>query len=406
MPKLPQQKSKEKGKNQTVARDDNLAMILHAFLKAPMSRVDISRIFNLSKPIAAELEAANLIRADIDGNEDYLNIPGVKPQKYELNTDYGLIAIIDMSTVEVHIQVCDFSGSVLSETNVADKELILYDDIVYFCDILDGLLKKFTESDKKLLSLCVALPCAYNKKTGKIDWSPRFDIENDFNLFNFLSSRYDTEIILNNDAHFMLFGEMHKGLLSGHNTDYALYIYIDAGIGGSLFLNGRLEKGEEGKAGDVGFLPYLNKNGEYRYFDSVASINAIKKELKRELANNAKSPLASLKKLHFADIRAAYFDGDPLTVKIVEQTAVETAEALTSLLEILNINFVIISGRITQLGENYRSIIEKTLKPRFPSIRVKYSNLGNTAIHEGAIFAAYNKLITKVISNRKSKSLI
>lgn len=93
----------------------------------------------------------------------------------------------------------------------------------------------------------------------------------------------------------MMSGEIYKGMLSDGSISYALLMYVDSGLGGSFFVDGKLENGEEGKAGDLGFFPYLNSNGEYIYLDSVISINAIKKTLNKKLRKE-KSPVCPWEK--------------------------------------------------------------------------------------------------------------
>lgn len=395
----------ETGQNQTMTRDVNLSIIMKSFVKKDMSRVDISRTFKLSKPtaskITAELESLSLIRPGEE--EQCSNIPGVKPLKYGLNTDLGLLAVIDLSTVEIKILIYNFGGECLSEIKISDKELIRYDDIVSLCNLLDGLLCHSPLNKYELLSVCIAIPCAVNKITGKIYWSARFDIDESFNLYNFLSSRYKAKIIIKNDVQLMLSGEIHKGLLADGDKPYAVLMYIDAGLGGSFYMNGKLEDGAEGTAGDLGFLPFYEKGKTY-LLDSVISINAMKKRIRKEIADGAETSLRNLKSIHFRDIENAYFQNDALTIKIVEETANNAAVALKSILEILNVNFVIISGRITKLGDRYREIIQDSLSPHFPLLSVRYSNLGDNAIKEGAIMISRDEIVKEKISNRTHKA--
>ena len=135
----------------------------------------------------------------------------------------------------------------------------------------------------------------------------------------------------------------------------------------------------------------------------MISINAIKKTLKRRLKNGEKSCLPTDVPLRFAHIREAYRKKDPLVLDIVEDTARKTANALKNLLEILNINFIIITGRITQFGEHYRTIIENSLKERFPNVRVRYSRIQDSAIREGAMLLSARTVIADIISHRAKK---
>lgn len=391
-----------KGQNQTMARDANLSIIMNSFLNTDLSRVDISRKFNLSKPtaskITAELESLGLI---CEGEEDHAdNVPGVKALKYTINSDLGLIAVLDLSTVEIKALLYNFGGECLSEIVMADKEVIRYSDIGNLCDLLDNILRGQAFGKYELLTMCVAIPCAVNKKTGKIYWSARFDIDEDFDFKQYLENRYGVKTIIKNDVQLMLLGETSKGLLADGKHPYALLMYIDAGIGGSFFMNGRLEDGADGTAGDLGFMPYYEDGTTY-LLDSVISINTIKKKLRAEMADGAQTTLKSQENLHFKDIEAAYLGGDALTVKIVDETAVKAATVLKSILEIFNLNFVIICGRITRLGDRYLQIIRDYLLPYFPGLKINYTALGDNAIRSGAMMLAQDAIIREKISNRR-----
>lgn len=391
------------GQNQSYTRDVNLNIIIKSFLKKEMSRIDISRAFGLSKPTASkivtELESLDLIRS---GEEDTRTAtPGVKALKYKLNKDMGLLAVIDLSTVECKVLVFNFGGDCLKEVKITDKELITQNDISRLCETLDELIGSNEANGLPLLSLCIAIPCAVNKISGKIYWSARFDIDESFDLYAFLKNRYDSaQIIIKNDVHLMLLGETNNGLLENGKNSYAMLMYVDAGLGGSLYMNGSLEDGSEGTAGDFGFLPFY-EDGETYLLDSVISINAIKKRIRKEIAAGAKTSLGSIERLHFRDIKEAYYAGDAFTAQIIESTARKAATALKSLLNVLNIPFVIISGRITQLGNVFKDVITEELKTDFPSIVIRYSDLGDNAINEGSIMVSRDAIIKEKISNRK-----
>ena len=393
------------GQNQSFTRDTNLNIIIKSFLKKDMSRVDISRTFDLSKPTASkivtELESLDLIRS---GEEDTRTAtPGVKAIKYKLNKNMGLLAVIDLSTVECKVLVFNFGGDCLAQTKITDKELITRTDIVNLCDALDGLLSAASIAEYSLLSVCMAIPCAVNRNSGKIYWSARFNIDESFDLYDFLKKRYSqAQIIIKNDVQLMLLGETNKGLLENGKNPYAMLIYIDAGLGGGLYMNGALEGGAEGTAGDFGFLPYYD-DGETFLLDSVISINAMKKRIKKEIADGAITSLREVERLHFRDIEKAYLGGDAYTVNVIETTARKAANALKTLIEILNIPFLIISGRITRLGNAYKDILTAELKPHFPSLEVSYSTLGDSAINEGSIMVSRDAIIKEKITNRLGK---
>lgn len=388
----------QKGQNQSSARNANLALIMERFQRQSMSRADISRIFHLSKPaaskITAELESLGLIRAS--PIEFAYNQPGVRPVYYEMNPDLGIIAVIDLSTVEVKINIYDFSGTVLSQNVIFDMEVIEYEDFLRFKDCLKKVLSSAPLKGKKLLSICVAMPCQVNKITGKVIWSPRFNIQGDFDVYDFFKREFDVKIIIKNDVQLYLYAEQEMGLIT-QDVKYALLVYVDAGIGGSFYFDSKIESGADGTAGDIGFYN-VEDEGRFITLDSAASINAIKQKLKRRISSGEACSL-SASDIHFKDILNAYMSGDELVKDVVNNSAKVLAKALVNFICMFSISCIVINGRIKHLGKEYLDIIKNTVCGAFPQITVDFSKIESAAC-EGAYIVCRNEVIKDIIKSR------
>lgn len=391
----------QKGQNQSVTRKINLSIIMERYVKHNMSKIDISRHFKLSKPAATNIvtELLNLkLICPVNGSTKNYTNPGVKPLSYCINPNLGVIVILDLSTIEVKVTICNFAGEILKTEIVPDMEIITLDAINKFCKIIEVLLKSPNLSEQNLLCICVAIPCSTNR-ANEIEYSLRFDIDPKFDLHKFFEEKFNTEIIIKNDVQVYLNAEKNCGLLT-NEIKYAILIYIDAGIGGSFYMNGRLEDGENGTAGALGFFPVFS-DGNFLQLDDTSSINAIKRNIKFQLNENEQAKKLYQNSLRFRDIKNAYlYENDKLTVSIVNMSAKNVAKALISLIDILNIYYIVINGRIIQLGENYINIIREIIKTKYPTVQINYSALGETAVKEGAIFLAVNKIINNKIDNR------
>ena len=389
----------QKGQNQSSARNANLALIMERFERQSMSRADISRIFHLSKPaaskITAELESLGLIR--VSPNEITYNQPGVRPVYYEINPDLGIIAVIDLSTVEVKINICDFSGAILSQNVIFDMEVIEYKDFMRFRDCLKKVLSSKPLKDKKLLSICVAMPCQVNKITGKVLWSPRFNIHDDFDVYDFFTHEFTVKTIIRNDVQLYLYAEQEMGLIT-QDVKYALLVYVDAGIGGSFYFDSKIESGEDGTAGDIGFYN-VEDEGRFITLDSAASINAIMQKLKRRISSGETCSL-SPSNIHFKDILNAYKSGDKLVKEVVNNSAKVLANALVNFINIFNINCIVINGRIKHLGKEYLDIIKNIVCGTFPRVTVDFSKIESAAC-EGAYIVSRIEIIKDIIKSRK-----
>ena len=390
------------GHNQTVVRDINLELFFNEFVKGNFSRADIAKKYKISKTasskIVAELLNLNLIT---ETENCYKRVaPGAIPVLYKLNSDLGLIAVVDMSTPEVVIDVCDFGGNMLAQTKIPNMEKIKRGDIDGFCKQLKQMLDRDNLKGKVLRRICVALPCAIDSVNDKIIWSPRFDLAQDITPEALVCPSLNAKSILVNDVSLLLRGEIRAGLIT-EDIKYAFLGYIDSGIGGAFYIGGRHESGWHGFAGDIGCYPAVSLGGKFKNLDEVSSINGIKNEIKAQIKRGAKSVLAEdIDNLRFVNIEAAYSAGDPLTKEVVEHSARELGNAIKGIARINNIPFVVISGRITKLGQGYLDIVRERVEDGmlFP-VQVDYSRLSD-GVNKGAMAAALSEIFDEAVRGR------
>ena len=396
------------GKNQTFVRDENLALFFGEFARGSFSRVHVAQKYNISKTAASNIVASlcdlNLIRANGGKYPKKREAPGVKPVLYSLNPDFGIVVILDMSTPEVVVSVCDFLGNVLWESKFPDREVIVKEDFEYFCQTIEATLQSEQFESKKLAKICVALPCAVDSVNERIFWSPRFDFgQEGFDIYEFLMHRMNTTSIILNDMGLLIRGEVCDGLIS-EGVNYALMVYVDSGIGGALYINDRHEAGMHGLAGEIGHFPVAKSNSQIVKLDEIASINGIKNEIRERLKGGGKSVLSELAdKLRFRHIVEAYNGGDTLTIDVVEESARTLGASIKTILRMLNIPFVVISGRIRQLGKEYLDLVKKTIDTdMFFCAEVVYSEL-NDGIIRGAISTTQEKIFEETTRAKKKE---
>jgi glucokinase len=88
--------------------------------------------------------------------------------------------------------------------------------------------------------------------TGVIFRSPNFPLWKDFPLAKRAMERIGFKVFLDNDANCVTLGEAFYGAGKGQ-TDFVL-MTLGSGVGGGLFLNGKLYRGADGMAGEIGHM--------------------------------------------------------------------------------------------------------------------------------------------------------
>ena len=66
------------------------------------------------------------------------------------------------------------------------------------------------------------------------------------------ADRYDAPVWVDNDVNVLALGEWRSGVAAGH--DNVVVVKVGTGIGAGIISDGRLHRGAQGSAGDVGHI--------------------------------------------------------------------------------------------------------------------------------------------------------
>jgi predicted NBD/HSP70 family sugar kinase len=73
------------------------------------------------------------------------------------------------------------------------------------------------------------------------------------NVVGLLSEKLGSSVVLENDINLALLGEIWHGC--AQNVNNVAFLALGSGVGLGLYINGRLVRGENGAAGEIGYLP-------------------------------------------------------------------------------------------------------------------------------------------------------
>ena len=73
------------------------------------------------------------------------------------------------------------------------------------------------------------------------------------------AERYEAPVWVDNDVNVLALGEWRSGVAAGH--DNVVVIKVGTGIGAGIISDGRLHRGAQGSAGDVGHIQVVGRPG-------------------------------------------------------------------------------------------------------------------------------------------------
>ncbi|MBC7869644.1 MAG: ROK family protein [Chitinophagaceae bacterium] len=212
-----------------------------------------------------------------------------------------------------------------------------------------------------------------------------------------LKTAFQKPILLLNDAHAAALGEYQMG--AGQGTHDMVYITVSTGIGGGLILNGRLYRGTQFLAGEVGHHS-INYEGTPCYcgrrgcWEMYASGTAIATSAQARVVPNTQMwqlVEGQPEKITARLVSEAAQQGDPLALDIFHETGAYLGVGILNLLNILAPEIFVLGGGVIQSHALlWSSMLETVRQQRYAmsddQIRIVPAQLG---LNAGVIGAAY-----------------
>jgi glucokinase len=197
---------------------------------------------------------------------------------------------------------------------------------------------------------------------------------------DFLESR----VVVLNDAHAALLGEVWQGAAKGYRN--AILLTLGTGVGGAALVDGRLIKGQIGRAGHLGHVT-VNSDGSPDIVNTPGSLEQMIGNY--NLAQRSGGRFASTRELV-----EAHRGGDAEATRVWLRSILHLAAATASFINAFDPEIVIIGGGIAQAGCALFDPLREQLdrfewRPLGHQVQVVPAALGEKA---GAIGAAYHAI--------------
>lgn len=174
-------------------------------------------------------------------------------------------------------------------------------------------------------------------------------------LRDLLAERAGLPTIVDNDANAAGLGEATFGAARG--CEHVLYVTVSTGIGAGLVLDGRVYRGADSMAGELGHTLVATNGprcacGRVGCLEAVASGPAIAHLARESLQAGANS---ALKAVPLADLTAQSVSEaathDELAARIMAQAGEYLGVAIAAAVNLMNPRTVVIGGGVSQAGE-------------------------------------------------------
>lgn len=244
----------------------------------------------------------------------------------------------------------------------------------------------------------VAAPAIISSADGKIFSSPNLPELNGSDLAGDLRDRLRLPVILENDANSAAVGENWMGASKGVGN--SICVTLGTGVGGGLIIDGRLMRGVDGTAGEVGHITVepeghpcgCGSNGCVEQYSSATAITRLAKLLRPKFPSSALEGVESPSSL---EVYNAGKEADPLALEVFRQVGTYLGIALAGLVNVLNPEMIVVGGGVSAGWDLFAGHARDTIKKRAfrePGERAKLvrASLGDDAGILGAARVAFD----------------
>ena len=214
------------------------------------SRAAIAKITGISKPTISEAAQRLIATGVIVEVGQATGNRGRSPLLYDLNADHGHCIGVVLERGYVAARALDHMGATICElrSDTSDEDL---PTAVAAARIL--LARCGEQAGTPRLATAVSVAAPVDPATHIVRQLPNAPFAGTVaDLGAALGLETDELVVVDNDVNWAALAENRTGATVG--VDDFLYVYLGAGVGAGLFLNGQVHRGASGTAGEIAFL--------------------------------------------------------------------------------------------------------------------------------------------------------
>jgi glucokinase-like ROK family protein len=324
---------------------------------------------------------------------------GRPPRQLSFRADAGHVLVADLGATSIDVAVTSLDGRILGHhdepARIEDGPEACLDRVD---DLFDALLRTTRTIPGQLWGIGIGVPGPVEFETGRPISPPIMPGWDGYPIRERFSARYGAPVWVDNDVNVLALGEWRSGVAAGH--DNVVVVKVGTGIGAGIVSDGRIHRGAQGSAGDVGHIQVLDdpavvcRCGNIGCLEAIAGGAAIGREGVAAAEDGRSSRLLLALDQHGTvtaeDVARAASFGDPVAVGILQLAGRRIGSMLASVVNFFNPSLVVIGGGVANSPDQFLAAIRETVYRRsLPlatrELLIQRSSLGGLA---GAIGAS------------------
>lgn len=321
-------------------------------------------------------------------------MPRLQP---DLSRDYVLG--VDVGGTKLATVLATRDGEILHKVRLpTEQERGPEFGVARLISMLHRNLEEKGVAPEAVMGIGVACGSPMDAERGIILGPPNLQSWNPVPIKEILEGEFGIYTRLENDANAGALAEWLFG--AGRGRRHVIYMTMGTGIGGGLILDGRLYRGANGNAGEVGHMRVVPEDGplcgcgKRGCLEAFCSGPAIARRTRAALVAHPDSLIlklaGSVEAVTAEHLFAAARQGDELALRLVDETAHYLGVGLANVIQALNPEVIVLGTIATMQGDFFldrvRRVVRAETWPQMAKVvEILPSPLGDSVGDYGAI---------------------
>lgn len=387
--------------DQAFVRETNLSLVLRLIHnQAPVSRAQLAVMTGLNKSTVSSLVDELLARNLVHETGSNMGGAGRPATLIEVNPQVGYVVGVELGVDFVSVAVTDFLGNIVwrrrEDAEPSEDQNKMIQQTLH---IVKEALTTGRRKGYHFLGMGLATPGTVDVNKGILIFAPNLHWRN-VPFVKIFSEQTKLNVFVENDANSAAIAEHLFG--AARQCQNFIFVFAGVGIGGGLFLNGKLYRGKNGYAGEIGHSPIMAEPshnvchcGNRGCWETYANQYSIIQRMQARLEVKRSSIIPKLmaeqnSPLNIPLIKQAADAGDVESIDSFKEAGHAMGQGFASLVNIFNPEKVILGGPLSTAGEYLLPAIKETVR-RYSmheigqQVEVQLSTFGPDASLIGAI---------------------
>lgn len=318
------------------------------------TRPEIGRLTGLGRGVVTQRVDRAIEMGFLEDGDFGPSSGGRAPRTLRFRAEAGRIVVCALGALHIHVGIAALDGDIVDQTHRS------WDIATGPADTLDVVMAMIDElvdrnGEAPVWAVVVGVPGPVDFDTGRPVAPPIMPGWNGFDVKRRFEQRFDAPVWVDNDVNLLALSE--RARRRGQHADL-IYVKVGSGIGAGLLSHGRLHRGANGAAGDIGHVRVRDADAQCRCgkvgcLEAVAGGWALVRDAEARLAAGAGGRLAQAESLTPETISRAAEDGDALAIALIQASAHVVGESVATLVNVFNPGVIVIGGAVAAAGELY-----------------------------------------------------